>query len=172
MRIIKPGNFHLNFDLNKIEDGVKTSVATSGEILFNAVRIAAYRYHYMTRSGGIGHHARYSFLQKLYMDTGNQQYDNQYLGGLDYTLNYKNSKNQNQSFNPSFTNFIPRINIDFYALQSFEGGSSPAIEVSVIDKITFTKTINGNTSYIEYKNISVTDEGYQSSWKDEGNPNP
>ncbi|MDR2066072.1 MAG: hypothetical protein LBP85_10260 [Prevotellaceae bacterium] len=172
LRILKPGNFHLNFALNKIENGVKTPVAVSGEIQFNAVRIVAYTYDYLIEEGGWFSHGKYNYCHKLYMDTGNQQYDNQYLGGLNYVINFKNSRNQNQSFSPEFTNFVPKVNIDLYDIQTFEGGSSPGVIVTVIDKISFVKIINGNTSYIDYKNITVTSMGGQNAWGPNGNPNP
>lgn len=172
LRILKPGNFHLGFVLTKTENGVKTPIAVFDNVLFNAVRIVAYRYDYMIDDGGLFEHATYNHCHKLYMDTGNQQYDNQYLGGLNYTLNFKNSRNQNQSFNPAFTNFIQKVNIDFYPMQSHKSDKSPGVEVNTIDKITFTKIINGNTSYIEYRNITVTNKGGQNAWGPEGNPTP
>jgi hypothetical protein len=173
LTILKPGNFQLKFVLKKItSEGEKTAVATA-EVDFNAVKITAYRYDWEYKGSSGGHHSQHLYFHKLYIDTGHEQYDNLYLGGLTLTAYFKNLKNLYQGFQNTFQDFIPNTHIDFYEQQDYEGtesGSKNVVLVSTIDEIVFDKDVNGVTTHMEYKNIPVIDWKYQNSWADQGDP--
>jgi hypothetical protein len=171
LKILKPGNFQLKFVLKKVtSEGGKTTAATA-EANFNAVKITAYRYNWQYKKTSM--YTVYAYFHKLYIDTGHEQYDNLYLGGLSMEVSFKNSKNLNDAFNNPFQDFIPNTHIDFYEYQLYGNGlkglsSSPGVVVATIDKIKFVKDVNGVNTFMEYDNIPVIDRGRQDSWEGNG----
>ncbi|MFV0531508.1 MAG: hypothetical protein ACK5MD_08715 [Flavobacteriales bacterium] len=157
----KTGNFQHTYKAIAYK-GNDTLESEKTDLIFNAVRIIAYSYTWKYKSGGIFSHSKWKCFHKLYIDTGEQQYDH-YLDGLTYDVKYA-------SYNKPIYNFERSTNRDFHGMQEYEGGSDPTI-YSTIDKIIFKKEFNGISSLIEYHNIPVHYMGRHDDWGYGGNNN-
>ena len=139
--------------------------SNSVDVLFNAVRIVAYSYNWNYYTTSARHHWQ-RYLNKLYIDNGNQQNDT-YLQGLAYQTKYLSKTTNN-------TGFVINSNSDFFP--SFTKWGSDNLDgeeayIYTIYKITFNKTINNINSLIEYDNIPVYEWGEHPDWGDNGNNN-
>lgn len=136
------------------------------DVLFNSVRIISYYYVWeWDRRGSMVFGYRYYFrhLYKLYIDTGDQQFDN-YLTGLDYEMKF-------HTFIKNYGNFVKSTNINFSEVQETDSGNGPNFVPNIINSIKFKKNINGSDSLIEYTNIPVINCGRQDAWGWDGNNN-
>lgn len=163
--IKKAGNFshtYSAFIVNAENNEIPKKLISKSELYFNSVRIVAYNYEIRLRKSSTWQHSLRGVFHKLYIDTGNEEYD-KYLENLTYNV-YYNSRSFEQS------NFRNKENRDFYEVQRVEGGKN-AYTVNTIDKIVFKKEVNGVTTNIEYKNIPVVFYGRKDDWGTEGNNN-
>ncbi len=140
--------------------------SNSVDVLFNAVRIVTYYYNWMYNRNGnqyTGYSYFYRHLYKLYIDTGDQQFDN-YLTGLDYEMKF-------HTFTRNYVNFAKSTNINFSDVQETSRGNGPDFIPNTINSIKFSKTINNVNSIIEYSNVPVSNQGQQDAWGWDGNNN-
>lgn len=157
----KAGNFQHSYKVISYKDNDIFESQTT-DLIFNAIKITAYRYNWKYKNGGSFSHSKWRYFHKLYIDTGEQQYDN-YLNNLSYQIRFDN-------YNHNFSNFEKNTNMNFYQVQHYQGGDNPT-QYSNIDKIIFKKEYNGNISLIEYHNIPVLWLGRHDNWGYNGNNN-
>jgi hypothetical protein len=166
----KAGNFQHVYIATTPSATEKTLLIGSepNDVKFNAVRIIVYRYNYNYYTTNAGHHWD-RYFNKLYIDNGDQKdKDDNYLKGLDYEVKFL-------SYTTGGTNFPINTNVDFAAPYEKWGGDviHDTFEVNPgqIDKLTFTKVINGTPTKIVYNNIPNPYWGQRPEWGDGGNNN-
>lgn len=117
--IKKAGNFshvYTAFIVNTENNEIPNKLIPKSDLYFNSVRIVAYNYEIRLRKSSTWQHSLRRVFHKLYIDTGNEEYD-KYLENLTYNV-YYNSRSFEQS------NFRNKQNRDFYEIQRVEGGKN------------------------------------------------
>lgn len=162
VKILKPGFFQNDFSVKLSTKEGESVFSKKNKIAFNAVKIIAYRYTVKIEDSSAFKHSQWEGHHKLYIDTGNYQYD-RYLEGFTGTSYHSLGA---YPFEKSTLKTY-----DFFRTQSFEGGSNTYRGIKSIDKLVFRAEVNDKIVIVTYANIPVRDMGERHHWGREGNPN-